>query len=247
MSPAQTIHTFRDLETLSRAAARDLTADINAVLRAQDRYTIALAGGSTPRRLYELLAEEAEGALPWPQIHLFWGDERFVPYDHPQSNAGMVSDTLLQSAPIPDGNVHPIPTQTDQPTTAAKAYTDTLRRYFAEPGITFDTALLGLGADGHTASLFPETGTPQERRTDEAWVRVVTAPSRHDVSTRLTCTLPVLNGARRAVFLVAGRQKRDALRRVLEDSDPQLPAAQISPREDVDWYVDSAARPDPLS
>lgn len=247
MPHAQTVHTFPDLEALSRAAARDLTAHINAVLRAQNRYTLALAGGSTPRRLYELLGKEAKGALPWPQIHLFWGDERFVPYDHPQSNAGMVSDTLLQSAPIPDGNVHPIPTQTDQPESAAAVYTDTLRQYFADRSTTFDTALLGLGTDGHTASLFPETGAPEELRTDDAWVRVVTAPPRHDVPTRLTCTLPVLNGARRAVFLVAGKEKRDALRGVLDRANPRLPATQVQPREDLFWYVDTAARPNASS
>lgn len=245
MSSTQTVHTFPDLETLSRTAARDLTADIRAALRTQDRYTLTLAGGSTPRRLYELLSRRPSGrrTLPWSQIHLFWGDERFVPYDHPQSNARMVSETLLQSVPIPDGNVHPIPTQTDRPETAANVYTDTLRQYFTDRSATFDTALLGLGADGHTASLFPETGDPQQRRTDDAWVRVVTAPPRHDVSTRLTCTLPVLNGARRAVFLVAGERKRNALRSVLDDTDPHLPAAQVRPRKDLVWYVDTAARP----
>jgi len=242
-APSRTVRTFPDLETLSQAAARDLTADIEAVLRTQDRYALALAGGSTPRRLYELLAAEADEALPWSRIHLFWGDERFVPYAHSDSNAGMASDALIQPAPIPDGNVHPIPTQTSQPEDAAAAYADTLHQYFPDRSTTFDTVLLGLGADGHTASLFPETGPPEQLHADDAWVRVVTAPSRHDVPTRLSCTLPVLNGARRAVFLVAGERKQNALRRVLEKADSPLPAAQVRPREDVFWYVDTAAHP----
>ena len=239
-SPSPTVQTHPDLETLSRAAARDLTADIHETLDEQDRYTLALAGGSTPRRLYELLAE---GAVPWSQVHLFWGDERFVPHDHPQSNARMAAETLTDHVPLPDDNVHPIPTQTDRPETAAAIYTDTLREYFADRSATFDTALLGLGADGHTASLFPETDTPEQRRTDDAWVRVVAAPPRHDVSTRITCTLPTLNGTRRAVFLAAGERKREALHSVLNQADPTLPAAQIHPREELLWYLDAAARP----
>jgi len=242
MPPSPTVRTFPDLDALSRAAARDLTADIRETLRTHDRYTLALAGGGTPQRLYELLAEGAEGTVPWSQIHLFWGDERFVPYDHPKSNARMVADTLTNHVHIPDGNVHPIPTQTDRPEAAAAAYTDTLRQFFDDRSATFDTALLGLGEDGHTASLFPETGTPEQRRTDDAWVRTVTAPPRHDISTRLTCTLPTLNGTRRAVFLVAGERKREALHAVVDHKDATMPAAQVQPREDLLWYVDAAAR-----
>lgn len=243
MPPSPTVRTYPDLDALSRAAASTLTADIRETLRTHDRYTLALAGGSTPQRLYELLAKGAEGTVPWPQVHLFWGDERFVPYDHPKSNARMVADTLTNHVPIPDGNVHPIPTQTDRPEAAAAAYTDTLQQFFDDRSATFDTALLGLGEDGHTASLFPETGTPEQRRTDDAWVRAVTAPPRHDISTRLTCTLPTLNGARRAVFLVAGERKREALHAVLDRMDATMPAAQVQPREDLLWYVDAAARP----
>jgi 6-phosphogluconolactonase len=223
--------------------ARDLTSDIRDTLTGQDRYTLALAGGGTPRRLYELLAAGSEGSVPWSGLHLFWGDERFVPHDHPESNARMVAETLTDHVPIPDDQVHPIPTQADPPEAAAAAYADTLREYFPDRSSTFDTVLLGLGADGHTASVFPETGSPEQRRTDEAWVRVVTAPPRHDVSTRLTCTLPTLNGARRALFLVAGERKRDALRTVLDEPESTVPAAQISPREELLWCVDTAARP----
>lgn len=245
MSPASTVKRFPDLEALSQAAAQDLATDIRETLRTQDQYTLALAGGSTPRRLYELLATDASEDIPWSQVHLFWGDERFLPPDHPKSNARMATEALVDAVPLPNDHVHPIPTQTDSPEAAAAAYEETLREYFPDRSATFDTVLLGLGADGHTASLFPETGTPEQRRTDEAWVRSVTAPPRHDVPSRLTCTLPTLNGARRAVFLVAGERKRDALTRVLDHDDASLPAAQIRPRDALLWYVDAAARPGP--
>ena len=244
-SPSPTVHRHPDLEALSRAAARDVAADIRTTLRTQDRYTLALAGGSTPRRLYELLAAGAEAPLPWSHIHLFWGDERFVPLDHPDSNTHMASDAFIDAVPIPSDQVHPMPTHLDSPDAAAAAYAETLRQCLPDRSTTFDTALLGLGGDGHTASLFPETGTAEERRADEAWVRAVTAPPRHDISDRLTCTLPVLNGARRALFLVAGAEKQGALARVLDRPDSSLPAAQVCPRDALLWYVDAAARPDP--
>ena len=243
MSSSSSVKRFSDLEALSRAAAQDLATDIRETLRTQGRYTLALAGGSTPRRLYELLATDVSGEIPWSKVHLFWGDERFIPPDHPKSNARMATETLIESVPVPAEQVHPMPTHMETPEAAAVAYAETLREHFPDRSATFDTVLLGLGADGHTASLFPETGTPEERRTDAAWVRSVTAPPRHDVSARLTCTIPTLNGARRAVFLVAGEEKQDSLRRVLDHDDSALPAAQIRPRDALLWYVDAAARP----
>lgn len=239
-SPRRTVHTHPDLEALSRAAARALHADVDDVLADRDRYSLALAGGSTPRRLYELLAEDEPDALPWGQIHLFWGDERFVPPDHPKSNARMAGETLVRHVQIPQENVHPIPTETNDPTSAARAYTETLQHHFPGPSQTFDLALLGLGADGHTASLFPTL--EQDSPAEDEWVRVVQAPPEHDVSTRITCTLPVLNGARRTVFLVAGERKRDALAAVL-DGDRTLPASHVQPRQQLDWYVDEHAFP----
>lgn len=239
--PSTTVHRYADLEALSRAAAEDLAADIDSSLCTQETYTLALAGGSTPERLYELLATEV--SIPWGQVHLFWGDERYVPHDHPNSNVRLVRRTLLDAVPIPDDHVHPIPTQGPSPEADADAYAAVLRRYFDDRTGTFDTVLLGLGGDGHTASIFPETLAGDEGG-DDRWVRVVEAPDRHDVSVRLTCTLPVLSGARRALFLVAGERKRDALRGVLDQRDPDLPATHVRPRSQCRWYVDRAARPE---
>lgn len=239
-STPQALHRFPDHESLSRSAARALVDDVKAVLDTQDRYTLALAGGSTPKPLYELLASGVEGTIPWNRVHLFWGDERYVPLDDERSNAHLARTALLEHISIPEENVHPFPTHEDSPAAAAGAYEETLREYFPAASHTFDAVLLGLGSDGHTASLFPET--PDLGRTD-AWVRVVEAPPRHDVATRLTCSLHVLNGARRAFFLVTGARKQEALSRVLDDRDAALPGTRIQPRERVDWYVDRAARP----
>ncbi|MFO8098392.1 MAG: 6-phosphogluconolactonase [Salinibacter sp.] len=236
-----TVHRADDREALSRAAAQFLVADIHATLETQDAYSLALAGGSTPRRLYELLGAGAAGTVPWDRVHLFWGDERYVPHDHPESNVRLVRETFLASAVVTEANVHPIPTQLDSAEAAAAAYADTLREHFGDRSATFDTVLLGLGSDGHTASLFPET---PDLTDDPRWVRPVTAPPRHDIPARISCTLPVLNGARQAVFLVAGGRKAEALRGVLDDRDPSLPATHIRPRGACHWFVDRAARPD---
>jgi len=238
--PEQSLHRFPNLEALSRAAARTLVNDVRAVLDTQDRYTLALAGGSTPKRLYELLASGAEGTIPWNRVHLFWGDERYVPLTDERSNAYLAQTALLDTISIPEENVHPFPTHEDAPAAAAAAYEDTLRQSFSATSHTFDTVLLGLGSDGHTASLFPET--PESGRTD-AWVRVVEAPPRHEVATRLTCSLPVLNGARRALFLVSGTRKREAVHRVLNEQDASLPATHVQPRGPLDWYLDHASWP----
>lgn len=242
-APRTSLHVFPDLEALSRAAAQHIVSHIDRILSEQKRYTIALAGGSTPRRLYELLADVYSGTLPWNRVHLFWGDERCVPHDHPQSNYRLARQTLLEPIDIPPENVHPIPTEGD-PEECARAYAETLGSFFEAPTRTFDAALLGMGADGHTASVFPPVETdPSEREaSDASWVRVTEAPDA-EIPTRITCTLPVLSGASQALFLVSGSHKREALSRVLDDEDSSLPAARVNPRTQRSWFVDTAARP----
>lgn len=226
-----------DYETLSHAAAEQVSAGIRTVLADQDEAAVALAGGSTPRRLYELLGE---ANVPWDRVHLFWGDERFVPHDHPRSNVRMVRETLLAEAEVPSSHVHSMPTD-GAPGNAAARYEETLRHHLGNREHTFDLVLLGLGDDGHTASLFPEALPFPD---DNAWVRAVTAPDRHDIARRLTCTLRAFNQARRAYFLVSGESKQDAVRRVLDAEDSTLPATHIRPREHLVWLLDTAARPD---
>jgi len=226
-----------DYESLSRAAAQRVQSTVEDVASEQDDVALALAGGSTPRRLYELLADVD---LPWGKLHLFWGDERFVPHDHPKSNVYLVRDALLTGLDVPARHVHPMPIG-DSADTSAAQYEQTLRSHFDDRPHTFDLVLLGMGGDGHIASLFPEHDPPPD---DPAWVRAVSAPPRHDIQQRLTCTLSVLNKARQAYFLVSGSEKRNAVRGVLDDADPSLPATRIQPRDELVWFLDTDARPE---
>ena len=246
MSPSETpdpdVRVFDGLEALSRAAADALIAKMEAVLDEQERFALALAGGSTPRRLYELLAGPYRDRVPWGRLLLFWGDERYVPPDHAASNYRMACEALLNHVALQPEHLCPIPTDPPTPAIAADQYAATLRQAFSDRDTTFDVVLLGLGDDGHTASLFPENA-PHEafEQANVPWVEAVTAPERYDVRERITLTLPALNGARRVFFLVAGAEKRAALRAVLAAADPALPASHVQAREGVTWFVDEAA------
>lgn len=245
-SPRTSVHLFPDLEALSRAATQRVVSHIGRVLTEQETYALALAGGSTPQRMYELLAGVYSGSLPWERVHLFWGDERCVSHDDPASNYRLARRTLIDSLDIPDANVHPIP-ETGSPEDRARAYAETLRRFFESPASTFDAALLGLGADGHTASVFPPVEKSTTTEESPTWVQVTEAPPDADVRTRITCSLPVLSGSSQALFLVAGSHKQEAVRRVLDDEDPSLPATHVRPRHQCSWFIDRAARPSEAS
>lgn len=229
-----------DAEALAHRVAQLIT-DLAA--NSRDRVAICLSGGSTPRRLYQLLAElPYRDALPWDRIHWFWGDERFVPRDHPDSNYGMVRTAMLARAPAPPPNVHDIPT-TGSPEDAARAYERELKSYYGAETLDparplFDVQILGLGPDGHTASLFPGTSTLEER---QRWV-VDIAGARPE--TRITLTYPTLESSRHTAFLVAGADKRAILARALS-GDQALPAARLRPVGELTWFVDKAARPQP--
>lgn len=238
----QVVVTASPQDVSSEAAARfqRLAADSIA---AAGRFSVALSGGSTPRALYRLLAAPPfSEAIDWPRVHLFWGDERFVPAEHPDSNYGLAREAFISRVPIPAVNVHPIPTESGDPEAAAARYEEALRQFFPAPEGEmphFDLVLLGLGADGHTASLFP--GSPALDEHD----RLVVATYVPKLSAwRLTLTPPLLRGARHVLFLVAGLDKASALREVLEGPyDPyRLPAQLVQPDEgDLTWLVDEAA------
>ena len=233
---------FSDRETLSRAAAERLAEVVEATLAAKSRVAIALAGGSTPRRLYELLAESYRDRLPWDRIHLFWGDERFVPANHPASNYRMAHDALLRYLPDHPHGIHPMPTEAASPEDAAAAYEVALWQFFQNPQPAFDLTLLGLGDDGHTASLFPEN-VPQAALAAGSTgrqVEAVVAPPRYEIRRRISLTLPALNASRHVFFLVSGEGKRDVLHAVL-DADTTLPAAYVRAQEQLTWLVDEAA------
>lgn len=216
-------------QELFEGAARRFLALAQGCLERQGAFRVALAGGSTPRGLYACLAE---AEFPWERIDWFWGDERRVPWDHPDSNYGMAWNTLLSKVAVDPGRVHPVETAFPD---APDRYETTLKTVFGEPCPRFDLILLGMGSDGHTASLFPGSAALEERQ------RLVVATQVPGLGERITLTLPVLNHAASVMFLVSGRGKREALRAVLnpEHRVPPRPAGLVqAPRV---WMVDEAA------
>jgi 6-phosphogluconolactonase len=229
---------YPDLEALSRAAAAAFVDVAEAVVATGTACNVGLSGGRTPRTLYRLLAEERERIL-WRSVHVFWGDERCVPRDDPRSNFRMVREALLDHVPIPRGHVHPIPVEMPDAEHAAQAYEAVLRAHFGEGYPRFDLLLLGMGADGHTASLFPGSPALREAVRSVAAVAPPAAPS-----VRVTLTLPALSNATRVWFLVAGTEKASALARVLagQATLETHPAAGVRPTHgSLTWWVDEAA------
>lgn len=229
------VRVFPDAEALSLAAAETFVACAQEAVAARGRFLAALSGGRTPRRLYELLGSPAfAGQVDWSRVHLFWGDERYVPYDDPQSNFRMVRETLLAAVPIPAEQVHPMPTGLPDASAAAETYAKTLERYLGQDPL--DLALLGMGADGHTASLFPATWGPTERRRTVVAVQAPIEPP-----LRLSLTMPVLTDARLALFLVTGADKRPVLAEVLADPAAAAriyPAARVAAEGNARWFLD---------
>jgi 6-phosphogluconolactonase len=229
-----------DADDLAQQAAGAVAAAIAGAVQANGRCTVALAGGNTPRALYATLAARFNESLPWKHVHVFWGDERFVPSGDRRRNEAMARETLLDHVPCPPANIHPVSTGAARSEVAAADYEATLRRWFSSEWPRFDLVLLGLGADGHTASLFPGSSALDETT---RWAVAATAPA--DPPSRVTLTLPVFNSAALTFFLVGGAEKAHALRRVLAGADARiLPAAGIRPsRGAVVWWVDRAAAP----
>jgi 6-phosphogluconolactonase len=203
-------------------------------------FSVALSGGSTPQRLYQLLAGPPyHDNFPWGLTHWFWGDERFVPHNDALSNYGMVREALLSRAPIPASNIHPIPTEGVTSEAAASAYERELKAFYnagrldpARP--LFDVTFLGLGPDGHTASLFPGTTVLAER---DRWVAAV---GDAETEVRITLTYPALESSRHVAFLVAGENKRTILGRI-RSGDDRVPAARLRPTGTLWVFADAAA------
>ena len=225
-----------DGEGLARHVAGWLT---DLAVASTGRFAISLSGGSTPKRLYEILAEpDYANRFPWDRTHFFWGDERFVPPDSPDSNLGMTRRALLDHVPIPPQNIHPMPT-TGTPADAAIAYQQTLQTYYGHETLDmahplFDVTLLGLGENGHTASLFPNTASLDETL---AWVTPVTE---NVPQPRLTLTYPAIACTNFVAFLVAGKSKASVLKQVLA-GDRSQPAARITAAGELIWFIDAAA------
>ena len=209
---------------------------IREAIASRDLCTIALAGGSTPKPLYEAVAQDS---LPWPKIHFFWGDERYVPSEHPDSNQKMARQAWLDRVELPECNIHPMPTDAQNPEIDAEKYQQELSQFFGSDSgefPRFELILLGMGDDGHTASLFPYTTALT------VGDRLVTAGNK-DGQPRLTFTVPLINAARCVIFLVAGSNKQDALEQIFALSGDKMtyPAGLIQPQGELWWLLDESA------
>jgi 6-phosphogluconolactonase len=227
-----------DNATLARVAAQEFHRVAEAAVDERGRFSVALSGGNTPRSVYALLASQHK-ELPWDKLHIFFGDERAVPPQHPDSNFRMASESLLSLVPIPGKNVHRIRAELD-PESAAQDYEDQLRVFFhltANDWPRFDLVLLGLGDDGHTASLFPGTVALNEcsRTVAANWVEKLQ-------SYRITLTFPVLNYAAEVIFLVSGESKAQILSDVLKPGEKKYPVQSVSPENGrLLWLADQDA------
>jgi len=224
---------------LASRVAEAAASIIAAAVQATGRCSLVLSGGNTPRALYDRWAARFAGEIPWNGVQVFWGDERFVPLDDPRSNFRMAREALLDHVPIPAANIYPMPTSLATPDVAAAAYEATLRRHFSADRPRFDLLLLGLGAEGHTASLFPRSPALDETA---RWVLPVTVPA--DPPLRLTLTPPALTAAAHTYFLVTGSEKAAALDHVLGASADvrAYPAAAIRTADNGPvWWVDREA------
>ena len=232
------LHVYKDGEALSVAAAKWIADRITDTLKTKDRFTIALSGGSTPKRLHELLAQAPyKETLAWSKLHVFWGDERAVPFDDSRNNAKMAYDTLLDFVPVPASQIHVMRTDI-APEQSAIEYEKILHEYFDKTPYSFDLVLLGMGDDGHTLSLFPGLPIVHE---EKAWAKSFWLQAQ-DMS-RITLTKTIVNKSACVAFLTAGTAKAHALKEVLKGAyNPDLyPSQEIKPAGELHWFVDEAA------
>ncbi len=230
------IETLADPPALAHHVAEWMTS---LAVAAKGTFRVSLSGGSTPKALYGLLASDAfVRRFPWERVHWYWGDERFVPYDHPESNYRMTREAMLSKAPVPPANVHPVPAD-GTPDAAALRYERTLQADYGAAALDparplFDITLLGMGPDGHTASLLPGEPVLEERK------RWVAAVSHGRPEVRITMTYPAIDSSRHVAFLVAGKEKA-AMVRTIRAGGSQVPAARVKPVGELIWFIDRAA------
>ena len=246
------LHIFKTTDELSKTVADWIVEYINKILQQQDRFTLVLSGGSTPKKLHELLASNNyKNKIDWSRLHIFWGDERFVPFNDERNNAKMGFDTLLNHVPVPKEQIHIMQTENISPEDSAKAYEEILKKYFPEASSrelqttdhklqTFDLVLLGMGDDGHTLSLFPgktEVIHATKKLCTSLWLE-------SQNMYRITLTHPIVNHAAAVAFLVSGSGKAKALHEVLKGNyNPDLyPSQIIKPASgELHWFADENA------
>jgi len=230
------IEILSDRSNLTDRALNLIVERIESAIAQRGQCTLALAGGGTPKPVYEQLAQQS---LPWEKLYIFWGDERYVSPDHPDSNQKMAREAWLDQVAIPADNIHPMPTQGGNPELDAQRYEQELRTFFQcgeQDFPSIDIILLGMGDDGHTASLFPQTDALTVRD------RLITVGNKGE-SQRLTFTAPFINQGQCVIFLVAGTNKRPALAEIFasEADDTEYPARLIQPKGELWWLLDQEA------
>ncbi len=247
------IRYFPDLEALSLEAAHFISQTANKFVAEKGLFSLVLSGGNTPRRLYELLSlPPFSQDMPWPHIHFFWGDERCVPPDHPDSNYGLAYRSLLSKIPLPETNVHRIPVERGTGPEMALEYEKEIRTFFQQSVQgknpvsidveikaipSFDLILLGVGKDGHTASLFPGDPALKEKKHLTAYIP---KPGLAPEFPRITMTLPLINQADGVLFLVSVAEKREVIKAILHESEAgryRYPAAQVNPKGKIYWFI----------
>jgi 6-phosphogluconolactonase len=230
------VEIFPDPATLAHHVAEWMTS---AALETNDTFRVSLSGGSTPKTLFGLLAsDEFRSRFPWERVSWYWGDERFVPYDSPESNYRMTREAMFDKAPVSTDNIHPVPVD-GTPEDAARRYERTLQEAYGATILDrarplFDLTLLGLGPDGHTASLLPGEPVLEERK------RWVAAVSHGRPEVRITVTYPVIESSKRVAFLVSGREKAPIFRGI-RSGESDVPAARVQPVGELFWFADRAA------
>jgi 6-phosphogluconolactonase len=230
------VRVFEDLSGLSAAIAQKFVDDAARADAEGRAFSVALAGGRSPLELYRILGEDLRDGVPWKSIHFFWSDERYVPTHDARSNVRAAKESMLDRVPLPAENVHAPDTALPDPRESARRYESEILSYFGSVP-DFDWILLGLGEDGHLASLFPASAAMEERR--RFVVAVLDAPA---PPVRLTMTFPLINRAREVHFLVSGPEKREALRLALEEPPRDVPARRVRPPSGrVTWWLDRAA------
>lgn len=241
------IRCFPNLSDLSRAAAEYICEIAEGAVKERNIFTLVLSGGSTPRLLYEALGRQPIcNRMDWQHTHLFWGDERCVPPEHVDSNYALALQALISKVDIPASNVHRIHTESGSGKAAAEGYEKSLRRFFRsavgsqdDPYFpSFDLVLLGLGQDGHTASLFPGDAALKER---DRWVVAVDGASGSPPVPRITLTFPAINQARFVLFLVSGSNKREVFQEIVKNPETAAyPAAGVKPYGRLLWFIDES-------
>ena len=240
MASEPKVNVFGSPQELFHASAEKFCSLGSSAIQDHGKFTVALSGGSTPRGLHQELATNFAPRLDWSKVFFFWGDERHVPPDSPESNYRMAKETLLSKLPIPAENIFRVPSELPDARQAATKYEQTLKQFFdLDPDSfpRFDFILLGMGPDGHTASLFPGTAALQEKN------RLVVANWVEKLNTfRITFTYPVLDDAACVMFLVNGDEKAEMVRRALKDPTANLPCQKVRPADgELLWYLDKGA------